>query len=79
MPEEKKNISLSAVWKTALALLGYLIMGVWITGQLAADNKTVKSEMQEFKRDVRQDIREVKQDVRDLSRRVDSVIDKHSK
>ena len=75
--EKPNGVKWETIWKIALGLLGYLVMGVWITGQLAADNRAVKADMQELKQEVKSDIRDVKQDVRALSNRVDSLIDNH--
>ena len=60
----KNEITTAGVWKIALFLLSYLIMGVWIAAQISAGNETM-----------REDIREMKRDIRYLTKRLDDHID----
>ena len=62
-----KNSSFwSALWKIVSFLLGYLILGVWITASISASNENITGQ-----------IKDMKQDIRHLSDRLDAHIDQN--
>jgi hypothetical protein len=63
---DKSQVTISGVWKVASFLVGYLIMGVWITAQISEANKSMRG-----------DIQEMKTSIHHLTVRLDSHIDSH--
>ena len=74
MPDNKTPMTLSGIWKVASVILGYLIMGVWITAQNSESNAAMQKEVEQIRIDMKDQIGELKSDIRYLSRRIDTQI-----
>lgn len=60
----KKEFSTESIWKVAAALIGYLLMGMWMTAKISAGYDVLKG-----------DITDIKSQINSLSARMDKHID----
>jgi hypothetical protein len=50
--ESTKNISAESIWKLALTLVGWVLMGVWMTAKISAGYEETRRDMQDLKRSI---------------------------
>jgi hypothetical protein len=43
------GVSTEAVWKVAFTLVGYLVMGAWLTAKISTEMAMMQSEVKEIK------------------------------